>query len=481
MRPGRVIAHRYRLEQPLASGGMGTVWTAEHIQLGIQVAVKFMDPELTSEPDLRSRFEREAKSAAQLQSPHIIHIHDYGVDGDVPFIAMELLRGEDLQTRLERCGGVLPIEQVVKIVVQTCKALRAAHDAGIVHRDLKPSNIFLMQDGEDELVKVLDFGIAKETGVAGLGITSKHDTSAREILGSPAYISPEQIRRARAVDHRTDLWSLAVIAFQAITGALPFDSDETGDLLARILTEQAPRPSQLDDTVAPALDAFFARALERNVEDRFQSARELARAFAAASGTTIPLGDVSHPELPALGGADASGRVEAAIRVSGSGLDAPPSDGAPSSRRHRAPAEAFRTDAPGSVDVLAAPTPAPRSRWMWLAVAFVGTAAAAYVAATRFAPSGPLEPAATGAATRGAPPSVSREEPPSAEDRASAGDDASATSRAPRLTPAASVQPGPSASTPWEGSSRAPRPDAPRPAPPPHAAPPKPKSDVLGF
>ncbi len=160
MRTGRIIANRYRLEQPLASGGMGTVWIAEHTQLGIQVAVKFMDPELTSDPELRSRFEREAKSAAGLQSPHVIQIHDYGMEGDTPFIAMELLRGEDLEMRLARAGGKLDLERVAKLVTHTCKALRAAHDAGVVHRDLKPSNIFIVKDGDDELLKVLDFGIA---------------------------------------------------------------------------------------------------------------------------------------------------------------------------------------------------------------------------------------------------------------------------------------------------------------------------------
>jgi serine/threonine protein kinase len=297
MQPGRVIAERYRITEPLARGGMGEVWIAEHTQLGSRVAVKFMDPELLLEPVLRARFEREAKAAASLNSPHVIQIHDYGFDRGVPFMAMELLEGEDLADRLERVYRIAPAA-VAKIVRQVCKALRQAHRSGIVHRDLKPANVFLCRDEDDEVVKVLDFGIAKETGF-GLSGTSSKVTSAREVLGSPAYISPEQIRSPLGVDARTDLWSLGVMIYEMLTGELPFDSETPGDLLAKILIESPQLATVLVPELPAELDDFFERALARDPAQRFQTAREMSDAFVEASGLRQSSPDLSDPGLAA--------------------------------------------------------------------------------------------------------------------------------------------------------------------------------------
>ncbi|XXY46931.1 serine/threonine-protein kinase [Sorangium sp. So ce269] len=158
---GSVLIGKYRLERPLSRGGMGSIWVARHLQLGTPVAVKFMDPAYAESPAFRTRFEREARAAAQLRTPHVVQVHDFGFHESVPYLVMELLQGEDLNARLQRRGR-LPLLEAHRILAQTGKALRSAHDAGLVHRDLKPANLFLARvDGEDEdMVKLLDFGIA---------------------------------------------------------------------------------------------------------------------------------------------------------------------------------------------------------------------------------------------------------------------------------------------------------------------------------
>ena len=211
-----VIAGKYRLVRPLARGGMGTVWAASHIQLDRDVAIKLMAPSSAGSAEARARFEREAKACAQLSSPHIVGVYDVGVAEDVPFLVMELLQGEDLGSRLRR-EGRLSVSAAAALLIPVCKALRRAHDAGIVHRDIKPSNIFIVRDDDAEVVKVLDFGVAKFTLLRSEGTL----TQAGALLGSPNYMSPEQVRN-RDVDARSDLWSLGVVFFQAVTGQLPF-------------------------------------------------------------------------------------------------------------------------------------------------------------------------------------------------------------------------------------------------------------------
>ncbi|WP_437841857.1 protein kinase domain-containing protein [Sorangium sp. So ce1153] len=286
---GSVIAGRYRLERMLARGGMGSIWVARHLQLDVGVAVKLMASEYAASTTARARFEREARAAAQLKIPNVVHVHDYGIEDDTPFLVMELLEGEDLETRLAR-EGRLTGAATLTIVTQVCKALRRAHETGIIHRDLKPANLFLSRQDEDELVKILDFGIAKAEGMLLAGKETKTGT----LVGSPYYMSPEQVRRSKSLDRRSDLWSVGVIIYRCLTGRLPFPGEEIGEVFVAICTEDFPLPSSLAPELGPEVDRFFARALMRDPEHRFQSASELAEAFHAA--IHLPGAEIRAPQ-----------------------------------------------------------------------------------------------------------------------------------------------------------------------------------------
>lgn len=264
-----VLADRYRLIEKLGEGSMGSVWQAEHLTLGSPVAVKILDESIARSEVALARFMREARAAASLKSVHVVQIHDYGVDRDVPYITMELLHGETLGTRLNRLGHLAPPETAL-ILTHVARAIGRAHDAGVIHRDLKPDNIFIVREEDEEYAKVLDFGVAK----AGEGHFAATLTSAGKLLGTPAYMSAEQAA-GRPVDHRTDLWALAVIAFECLTGTLPFIGDDLPDLLHAIHDGPIPVPSRLG-RVPPGFDAWFARGVARPVRDRFHSAREMA-------------------------------------------------------------------------------------------------------------------------------------------------------------------------------------------------------------
>jgi serine/threonine protein kinase/class 3 adenylate cyclase len=275
----RRIGNRYVLERRVAGGGMGAIWVALDSQLQRRVALKLMAPERIASASARHQFEQEAMAVAQLRNPHVVQIHDYGVDGDTPYIVMELLEGEDLETRLERQNRLTPAV-VSSLLNQVARALAAAHASGIIHRDLKPANLFLARNDGEEVVKVLDFGLARWEGAA----------SAEEpgrVMGTPRYMSPEQMRGDIRIDHRTDLWSLAVVAYRALTGRFPFSADALGELSRNggVLAEP---PSSLVPELGQGLDAFFARALEVEPSRRFQSARELAAAFAALLEASRP-------------------------------------------------------------------------------------------------------------------------------------------------------------------------------------------------
>jgi hypothetical protein len=269
---GTVLAGKYALVSKLGQGGMGAVWRAEHVQLRSPVAIKVIDQQIASNPEAISRFMREAQSAAALRSPHVVQILDFGTDEGVPYIAMELLEGESLAARIQRTSGLSPGE-TARVVTQISRAIAKAHEAGIVHRDLKPDNVFLVRNDEEEVAKVLDFGIAKAQ--SAFGVTTGSATRTGAVLGTPYYMSPEQAEGNRLVDHRTDLWALGVIAFECLLGRRPFDSDALGSLLLAICTRPIPVPSSYG-TVPAGFDAWFFRACARELGERFQSARELA-------------------------------------------------------------------------------------------------------------------------------------------------------------------------------------------------------------
>ena len=280
---GTLIGKSVRLVRLLGQGGMGSVWVAEHLGLHTQVAVKLISADVAESEEAVTRFQREATAAAQLKSPHVVQVFDHGVtDEGVPYIVMELLEGEDLGKRLERCGA-LPISEVVEIVAQVCKALARAHARGVIHRDIKPDNVFLVDSDGELLVKVLDFGIAKRTEDSGLGMTS-----TGTMMGTPYYMSPEQVMSSKAVDQRSDLWSVAVVAYHALTGALPFFAETLGALCVSINTAIHTAPTRQRADLPPALDDWFRKALARDPEHRFASAKELSQSFAQAAGEARP-------------------------------------------------------------------------------------------------------------------------------------------------------------------------------------------------
>jgi serine/threonine-protein kinase len=312
LQSGSLVNGRFCLIQMIGRGGMGSVWSATDQNLGTQCAVKFIEGQIAAAEEAQQRFAREAKAAAALRSQHVVTILDHGVWQGLPFIAMELLDGEDLGKRLEKFGGRLSPQAVVTVVHQVCRALTKAHAAGFVHRDLKPDNIFLVREGEDEIVKILDFGVAKQTGQAIEGTNTK--TGA--MLGTPYYMSPEQAQGIKSVDFRSDLWSLAVIVFQCITGRLPFESEALGDLLVKIIMNKPPLPSSFDPSLPPTFDEWWVKAAQNQPENRFQSAKELSQTLQQALNVWVEGADRSHMARNAGGTAAMAdaGQAVAAMR-----------------------------------------------------------------------------------------------------------------------------------------------------------------------
>jgi serine/threonine protein kinase len=326
---GHVLVGRYRLEAQLGQGGMGTIWRAQHLVLNAPVAVKVIDRTAIPDEETLSRFMREAQSAAALRSPHVVQILDYGIDGKVPFMAMELLEGENLAQRLKRVKRLSP-QDTARVLTHIGRAIARAHDAGIVHRDLKPENVFLVKNEDDELAKVLDFGVAK---VERHALEEGTRTRTGSILGTPFYMSPEQAQGNRTVDLRTDLWAMGVIAFECLTGKRPFYSDGLGDLVLAICVREIPQPSEIA-SVPIGFDAWWNRAVARDPEKRFQSAKELTDSLREALGieprevvreapnsapeirvTSAPQTDRDTPPTDPVPGMDESAVVAAAVRV----------------------------------------------------------------------------------------------------------------------------------------------------------------------
>ena len=276
-RVGELIAGKYEVERIVGRGGMGIVLGARHVELGQRVAIKLLRVDASRNADVIARFLREARVSAKMQSEHVVRVFDVGrlPDGE-PFMVMEYLSGSDLG-RFVELGGRAPIGDVVSYVLQACEAVAEAHALGIIHRDIKPANIFLATrpDGSP-IVKVLDFGISKVIAPDGAGVL----TATEATLGSPLFMSPEQIRAAKDVDLRTDIWSFGVVLYQLLSGAAPFDAP-TPSALCVAIANDAPTPPRLQRPDVPAaLDAVVMRCLEKLPDLRFQNIGELARALA---------------------------------------------------------------------------------------------------------------------------------------------------------------------------------------------------------
>jgi serine/threonine protein kinase len=275
---GDVIAAKYRVEKVLGAGGMGVVIAARHIQLDERVALKFLLPAALGNPEAMARFIREARAAVRIKSEHVARVTDVGtLENGMPYMVMEYLDGGDLCGWLKQ-RGAMPVAQAVDFVLQACEALADAHALGIVHRDLKPANLFCIERSDGQLsIKVLDFGISKILTPGAPG----HDvTSTSSLMGSPLYMSPEQMQLSKGVDVRTDIWSLGVILFELVTGRPPFWAEAVTELAIKVANEPPPPLRALLPDAPWKLEQAVARCLEKDREKRFQTVGDLARALA---------------------------------------------------------------------------------------------------------------------------------------------------------------------------------------------------------
>jgi len=292
-----VIAGKYQIAKVLGEGGMGVVYEATHLRLRQRVAVKMLLPDMLSHEVIVTRFEREARAAGQLRSRHVARVMDVDVTADgLPYMVMEYLEGHDLEAELQRRTS-FPWEEAVDYVLQACAAMSEAHQVGIVHRDLKPSNLFLANDGEARVVKVLDFGISKVQSEGDAKLTSEES-----VMGTAMYMSPEQVRSTGTVDRRSDIWSLGVILYELLAGRPPWIGTPT-QLAAAIVSEDPPELRGLV-SIPAELSAVVTRALQRNVEARFGDVRELALAlapFAPPGGLGRAIADAFRGGAPAAG------------------------------------------------------------------------------------------------------------------------------------------------------------------------------------
>jgi len=273
----------YEIESPLGAGGMGEVYRARDTRLGRDVAVKILPESFAGDSERLRRFEQEARAVAALNHPNILAIHDIGEQGGAPYIVSELLEGESLRAALDR--GALPVRKTVEYGVQIAHGLAAAHEKGVVHRDLKPENIFLTKDGR---TKILDFGLAKLAQIPSqssneLTLTTLH-TEAGVVMGTASYMAPEQVR-GEAVDARTDIFAFGAVLYEMLSGSRAFRRDTAAETMTAVLKDDPPELSGPVRVVSSTLDRIVRRCLEKNPEERFQSARDLSFALSALSGS----------------------------------------------------------------------------------------------------------------------------------------------------------------------------------------------------
>jgi serine/threonine-protein kinase len=280
VRLGEVIAGKYRVESVIGEGGMGLVVCAMHLQLEQRVAIKFLRPEVLGDSQVTTRFSREAKAAAKIRGEHVARVLDVGVmQNGAPYMVMEYLEGIDLKRRLHDQGPLSP-HDAARYVVQACEALAEAHAAGIIHRDLKPANLFLArQPGGEVKVKVLDFGISKDVGPAAQGLTQSHS-----LMGTPFYMSPEQLSSSRDVDPRTDIWSLGVILFELLSGRPPYGGSTLPEVVIAVLRSSPPShrlPAGVPESIRKVIDCCLSHALETRYQNVAEMVADLAEACPA--------------------------------------------------------------------------------------------------------------------------------------------------------------------------------------------------------
>ena len=266
---GRTLAH-YRINTAIGAGGMGEVYRATDAKLGREVALKVLPPDMARDSERLARFQREARALAALNHPHIVTIYSVEESDGVHFLTMELVEGQSLDHRIPEGG--LPVQQIVEIASALADALAVAHGKGIVHRDLKPANVMVTEEGR---IKVLDFGLAKEIRAANSSdatMTSAGHTEAGLVLGTPRYMSPEQVA-GRTLDHRTDIFSLGIILYEMSTGWRPFAGTSSAELASAILRDTPPLVTDVRANLPADLARIIQRCLEKSAADRFQSAR----------------------------------------------------------------------------------------------------------------------------------------------------------------------------------------------------------------
>jgi serine/threonine-protein kinase len=318
---GMILGDTYEMQRRLGEGGMGRVYEARHVRLGRRFAVKVLHQMFTGEREALARFRREATAAAAILSPHVAQIVDVNATREgQPYLVYELLEGEDLGTLLER-EGVLPIARATRIARQVAQGLRAAHEAGVVHRDLKPENVMLVRgaDGND-YAKVLDFGIAKLTQEDKL-------TRTGAVLGTPAYMAPEQARGGNTIDHRCDVYALGAMLYRAVTGRPAFSGEDAGRTLTSVIWDEPARPKTLRKDIPDALELVIQRAMAKDIDARYSSMNELDAALLPfefyESGTSTRLAPPKTPAPPTAASGDLG---RAATMVAGSTAKSGPPD-----------------------------------------------------------------------------------------------------------------------------------------------------------
>jgi serine/threonine-protein kinase len=280
-RAGDLVAGKYRVERVLGAGGMGVVLAAHHVGLDKMVAVKFLLPEMLAHQDVVGRFAREARAAARITSEHVARVFDVGtLEDGAPYLVMEFLDGIDLSKWLKD-RGPLPTAQAVDFLLQGCEAVGEAHGLGIVHRDLKPANLFWTRRADGgPCIKVLDFGISKFSGLGDRSGSKMSFTRTAALVGTPFYMSPEQMESSKEVDGRSDVWALGVILFELLTDTVPFGGATLPEVCVKIATHSPPRIRSIRPDVPEGIEIAILRCLEKNREKRFDSVTDFASALA---------------------------------------------------------------------------------------------------------------------------------------------------------------------------------------------------------